>query len=376
MSLAADLDRHPEVARLRGPLSRAAQGSAVHLVGGAVRDLLLGADHVDVDLVVVGDAVAVARRLARETGERLVVHTAFGTAVVGTVDLAGARAERYDRPGALPAVRPASLTEDLARRDFTVNAMAVSLGEADYGALVDPHGGRADLDAGLIRTLHDASFLDDPTRLVRAARYAARLGFVLDAGTAAQARAAAGTVRAVGGPRLREALLLLLAEPTAALALGVLDDLGALAPLGLVADRGALDGLDALAALAPDVDVVRARLALLVRPLPVAERRALLDWLRVRRVDARVVLAAAAATDPVGAPDEAALLLGGAASEDWLRRGRHVRPELTGDDLQREFGLAPGPELGRVLRALLDAKRAGELPDRAAEVRFARSLLP
>ena len=105
ITLAADLERHPEVARLRGPLAGAAKDAAVYLVGGAVRDLLLGAAHVDVDLVVDGDAVAVARRLAQATGERLVVYDSFGTATVGDVDLATARTERYAEPGALPDVR-------------------------------------------------------------------------------------------------------------------------------------------------------------------------------------------------------------------------------------------------------------------------------
>ena len=127
ISLAADLERHPEVARLRGPLALAAKDAAMYLVGGAVRDLLLGAAHVDVDLVVDGDAVEVARRLAEVTGERLVVHDAFGTAIVGDVDLATARTERYAAPGALPEVEIAALADDLARRDFSINAIAVSL---------------------------------------------------------------------------------------------------------------------------------------------------------------------------------------------------------------------------------------------------------
>jgi tRNA nucleotidyltransferase (CCA-adding enzyme) len=381
ISLAADLERHPEVARLRGPLAGAAKDAAVYLVGGAVRDLLLGAAHVDVDLVVDGDAVEVARRLAEITGERLVVHGAFGTAIVGDVDLATARTERYAAPGALPEVEIAALADDLARRDFSINAIAVSLEDATFGNVTDPHGGVADLRAGVVRVLHDSSFRDDPTRLIRAARYVARLGFRLDEPTAGQARAVAraGLVTTAGGPRLRDALLLLLREDTAPAALALLSELGVLAAIapGLAIDQPALAELDALAAEAPDVDRGLARLALLLRSLEPAERRRLADWLRLRRVDGRIVLKAAAATadDLPELTSEAALVVGGDAGRRWLREGRHVTLELDGNDLAAELGLGPGPDVGRVLDALLRAKRAGELPDRAAELQRARALL-
>jgi tRNA nucleotidyltransferase (CCA-adding enzyme) len=380
-SLAADLARHPEVARLRDPLARAAGDTPVYLVGGAVRDLLLGAGHVDVDLVVDGDAVPVARALARETGERLVVHDAFGTAVVGDVDLATARAERYAEPGALPEVWPATLAEDLVRRDFSINAMAVALVGEPFGTLRDPLGGWADLVAGTVRVLHGRSFRDDPTRILRAARYVTRFGFGLDEATAEQARATARAdlVTTVGGPRLRDALLLLLREEAAGAALVLLESLGvlhAIAP-GLHADAVRFEELDELAALAPDVDRTRARLALLVRSLPAVQRRRLLAWLRLRRTDDRIVGYAADARPERldDLPDEAALVVGGAAARRWLEHDRHVRLEVDGTDLARELGLAPGPEVGRLLRALLAEKRAGRLPDRDAELARARALV-
>ena len=151
----------------------------VHVVGGAVRDVLLDHSPHELDLVVEGDAVAVARRAARRLGGRVTVHDRFGTATVASdgfaFDLAGARRESYPRPGALPEVElGASLREDLARRDFTVNAMAVRLTD---GAVTSWPGAEADLRAGILRVLHDRSFIDDPTRILRLLRYSARLGF-------------------------------------------------------------------------------------------------------------------------------------------------------------------------------------------------------
>ena len=204
------LGRPPAVAALEGE-------DGVYVVGGAVRDVLLGRDPHELDFVVQGDAVAVARRAAERLGGAVTVHDRFGTATVtapeATFDLAGARRERYERPGALPDVElGASLAEDLARRDFTVNAIALHLAD---GELTFYDGAQRDLDAGVLRVLHDRSFRDDPTRLLRLARYAARLGFAPDAETdrlAAEA-VAGGAVETVTGSRLGAELRLLLREP-------------------------------------------------------------------------------------------------------------------------------------------------------------------
>src|SRR3954451_21718243 len=151
----------------------------VYLVGGAVRDLLLGRPTADVDLMVEGDARALAAQLGGANSE----HQRFGTVKVDVdgheVDIVGARTETYPEPGALPVVTPAnSVEEDLARRDFTINAMAIPLQGEPH--LIDPHGAKADLEQGLLRVLHDRSFVDDPTRAIRAARYASRFGFRLE----------------------------------------------------------------------------------------------------------------------------------------------------------------------------------------------------
>src|SRR5215208_6470765 len=203
-----------------------------YLVGGAVRDLLRGANGVDLDLAVEGSARSAARTLADRLGGQAREHDRFGTATVKadglSFDLAGTRRERYERAGALPTVEPAPLAEDLGRRDFSINALAVGLTGDDLGHVYDPHGGLQDLDAGVVRILHGGSFIDDPTRLLRALRYEARLGFAMDADTEKRAREAiaAGAPATVSGTRIGDELLDLLAEEKAAAAVRRLRELG------------------------------------------------------------------------------------------------------------------------------------------------------
>ena len=185
----------------------------VYLVGGTVRDILLGEPSFDVDIAVEGDAIAFATSLAEALDGRVTAHDKFGTAVVlygddERVDVVTARTESYEAPGALPTVAPGSIEDDLFRRDFTINAMAASLRGDDKGQLVDPFDGRADLEAGRIRVLHDRSFLDDPTRIFRAIRYENRYGFRMDEHTAALAHEAShrDTSHDLSGARMREEL--------------------------------------------------------------------------------------------------------------------------------------------------------------------------
>ena len=155
------------------------------LVGGTVRDLILGKESLDLDITVEGDAIKLGELLAKELDGTLVAHKMFGTCSLALkgklkIDFATARRETYEHPGALPKVEPSSLKDDLARRDFTINAMAVSLNKKDFGKLVDLFGGRRDLARGVIRVMHDKSFIDDPTRIFRAVRFGERLRFAID----------------------------------------------------------------------------------------------------------------------------------------------------------------------------------------------------
>lgn len=193
-------------------------GGKIYLVGGVVRDLLLGRPIFDLDLVVEGDAIALAKRISEKFSLDFKKHHSFGTATVyfgeDKIDLATSRRETYAHNGALPKVEPASLNEDLFRRDFTINAMAVSLNKEDHGALIDPYQGMADLKKGLLKILHDKSFLDDPTRILRAIRFSERFSFKLEGKTAKLMKQAldSGVVALVNPHRWRDEIILILNE--------------------------------------------------------------------------------------------------------------------------------------------------------------------
>jgi tRNA nucleotidyltransferase (CCA-adding enzyme) len=205
-----------------------------YLVGGAVRDLLLGVESLDLDVMVEGDAGLAAERLSAEVGGQVRRHDRFLTAGFDSadgslhVDFASARTESYPRPGALPDVAPASARDDLKRRDFTINAMAVALWGDQLGATIEFPGAAADLRNGVLRVTHHASFIDDPTRLLRLLRYGVRLGFSAEPVTERLAReaVAAGAPMTVSGSRTREELLDLLAERAAVVGVEALAELG------------------------------------------------------------------------------------------------------------------------------------------------------
>ena len=214
------------------------EGVRLFLVGGAVRDLLLGRSVADLDLAVEGDALAFARSLAGRLRIRPRVHERFATATLEStggkrIDVAASRRETYERPGALPQVQAAPIEEDLSRRDFTIHAMALEIAPGRALRLHDPYGGREDLRRRLVRMLHPVSPLDDPTRAFRAARYANRLGFRVETTTRRWIRSAvrAGVFDAVSGDRLRRELRLLFSEGDPGGAVRVMGELGVAAVL-------------------------------------------------------------------------------------------------------------------------------------------------
>jgi tRNA nucleotidyltransferase (CCA-adding enzyme) len=357
-------------------LSAFGPGDGVHLVGGAVRDLLLGRTPRELDLVAEGDVDAAAARLGGEQ----TAHDRFGTIRVRAescrFDLVRARAERYARPGALPDVRPGTLDEDLRRRDVTVNAIALRL-DATFAAV---DGALDDLRDGVLRVLHDASFVDDPTRVWRVARYAARLGFAVEPHTRALAGAADPST--VSGDRLGAELRLALREPDPTAALSAVADLNPafLPPRFDPRPRG-LD--EALALLG---DAGRRDLLVLAACTARMDVRELLGWLddmgftaperdlvgAASRLSTGAPLLNAATNAQIGhaargAPLEAVALTGGENARRWLDELRHVRLEITGDDLLAA-GIPEGPDLGARLQRALDRKLDGEVTGREQEL--------
>ena len=217
--------------RLAGEASQSLD-AGLYLVGGTVRDLVLGADPRDLDLSFVGESGRIESALAPAIGAAVESRSQFGTYVltVGAeaMDVATARREAYPRPGALPQVSPGSIDDDLSRRDFSINAMAVGLTPSDWGVLMDPFDGRADVADGVVRVLHPGSFTDDPTRILRAVRYSRRLGFRLDSETEALVRRDAHRLRSVSGDRVRRELEHLLGEGRASSMLEMAQGLGVL----------------------------------------------------------------------------------------------------------------------------------------------------
>lgn len=391
------LERLRELPGGRELLALAAGRDDVELVGGAVRDLLLGRTPRELDVVVGQEAARFAGELA---GVEAQEHSRFCTASVaierGRVDIATRRGESYAAPGALPAVEAGTPEQDLARRDFTVNAIALALGGARVGELRHVPEALEDLTAGRLRVLHERSFRDDPTRLLRLARYAARLGFEVEEHTAVLAgeALAADALATVSGARIGAELRLALAEPDPVAALAELDRLGVLAALH---PRLRFEQSLAEAALELLPDDGRGDLLLLgaiALPLTLraeedraVELRALLDKLQFPAPDRDVVVGGAPAVPRLveelsacaagselyaaaaGVPIEGVALAGAvggagsavaASARRWLAELRHVGLEITGDDLLAA-GMQSGPELGRRLRATLMLRLDGEL---------------
>jgi tRNA nucleotidyltransferase (CCA-adding enzyme) len=215
----------------------------LYLVGGVVRDLLLGIPNLDLDFVVEGDAIELAKGLAQSTNGKLTTHPMFNTAKIGlgkqSIDIAMARTETYAKPGALPIVKSGTLKTDLFRRDFTINTMAINLSPTKYGELVDLYGGMDDLKNKLIRVLHEKSFIDDATRIWRAIRYEQRLGFKIEPETLKLLKRDVVQLKTVGGYRLRRELELALSEKEPEKILVRADKLGVLKELhpSLKADK-------------------------------------------------------------------------------------------------------------------------------------------
>ncbi|MBJ7457631.1 MAG: CCA tRNA nucleotidyltransferase [Thermoleophilaceae bacterium] len=386
-------------------LDAVADRPGTYLVGGAVRDLMLGFAQFDYDVLVEGDAGELAEHLAQRIGGTVTLHPRFLTANFRStdgalsIDVASARTETYAEPGALPQVEPADLERDLVRRDFTVNAMALAVWQERFGELFEFPDASADLLARVLRVTHDQSFIDDPTRLLRLLRYGARLGFTAEPHTEELARraVAAGAPGTVSGGRIRDELLDLLAERSAVVGVESMYALGL--------DRALHEKFDAdeyvvARATNEQVDGLRQELLLLALCSRAMEPETLNAWLahlKLSRRDAEIVIQAVARgagliTELARAQSNSevdsllrslntetivfALALPGGDRETaevarrWLKDRNEGKLEISGADL-RDAGVSEGPVIGRALAETLEATLNGALAGRDAQLTFA-----
>jgi len=394
-----------------------AMGGQAYAVGGFVRDLLLRRENLDLDLVVEGDGLAFAEALGRRLGAKVTGHRKFGTAILTLpdafkVDVATARTEYYEAPAALPTVEHSSIKMDLYRRDFTVNTLAICLNPERYGDLLDFFGGQQDLRDKSLRIIHNLSFVEDPTRILRAARFEVRFGFRLSRhaeqliGNAVEM----GLLSKLSGPRLTTELRLILQEPRPLPILARLQELGVLAAIhpGLGVDGAAETACQGTAEVLtwytllyqdPQAEGWLVYLLGLLSCRQAAEARSLLrrlalpprladrlgqDLSRLRGLtrqfrQARELPPSRVYRWLVEASLEVVLALMARmdraelrrAIGDFLTHGRRTRPLLRGDDL-RSLGLRPGPIYRDILNSLRYARLDGQVQSRDDELRFVR----
>lgn len=395
-------------------------GISLFVVGGCVRDLLLGLENLDLDLVVEGDGIAFARQLADRLHARVKVHERFGTAVIilpdgYTLDVATARTEYYEYPTALPTVEQSSIKKDLHRRDFTINALAVRLNGKGFGDVLDFYGGRRDLNDKVIRVLHGLSFIEDPTRVFRAVRFEIRFGFHLGKDTTALIGGAVKMelFHRLSGHRLLEELKLLFSEREPRRAIIRLGELGLLRfihPKLSWSDR--LDKL--LMALDEAVDwyhllyldrKIDTWLVYLMGLVDVLPERAVKDILTrfplseperrkvtmarsgchtvIRRLASKRTLKPADVYHLLsGLSDETLLMIMAKSKGDAVKRQvsaflttyQHMKPVLTGTDV-KAMGLKSGPRFKHVLQRLLEAKLNGDVKTEGEERQLVERLI-
>jgi len=378
-------------------------GLVLYIVGGVVRDLFLGRANFDFDLVVEGDAISLARRLANDSQAKLTTHPRFGTAKLNypgfSLDLATARSETYSKPGALPIVKPGKLKNDLLRRDFSINAMALCLTPHRFGELIDPYNGKDDLDNKLIRILHPNSFIDDATRILRAIRYEQRLGFKIEADTEKLLRRDVAMLDTISGDRIRHELELILKEDKPELVLWRVGELNVLHQL-----HPSLKGNGWLSkkfeqARKADIraSLPTLYLCLFIYNLNDKQNEGFVSRLnfpknptQATRHTLQLKVQLHKLANPQLKPSDlyqslhgyttTAIQANSLASESpiasqhlqlYLTKLRYTKTLLSGEDLKR-MGIPAGPQIGEILNALHKARLNGETKTRKEEENFVR----
>lgn len=382
-------------------------GLPLYIVGGAVRDLALGHHLRDFDLTVEGDAIALARALATRHGSNVTAHLKFGTAKwflpaslrgeQATLDLVSARSEIYRHPAALPTVSQGTIEDDLRRRDFTINAMAIRLDGAHFGELRDDLNGMEDLQKKSIRVLHPRSFVDDPTRMYRAVRYEGRYEFRIADDTLALIPEARSYVAKLSAQRIRHELDLILDEPHAVSMLRRLDKLDLLAPVHPSLENFEQSKLATLQSADPALQNRNSRWLLWLMHLPEQEIELINQRLHFN-ADLLKMLRSVSMLMPnlpavVGMkPSEVVQLLDGysikalevvsLAAENpeikrilnhYLSEWWSLKPKTTGHDLKKR-GIPPGPKYTEILRRLRAAWLDGEVKTEEEERKLLDSI--
>jgi tRNA nucleotidyltransferase (CCA-adding enzyme) len=390
----------------------AAQAASLNMpccvVGGFVRDLLLGKPVNDLDIVVEGDAIQLGKKIVEVYGGRLTPHFKFHTAIwelpssfilhPSSLDLITARKESYDHPGALPTVTPATIADDLRRRDFTINAMALRLDGKGLGEILDPLEGQPDLERGVIRALHPKSFMDDPTRIFRAIRYEGRYSFNMEPSTLNQINPESLAVLSkLSGERLRHELDLIMEEPRAADILLRAAKLGVLGAIHAALPEfkpGSADFLEMDARL--DIPADRRTMGYMLWFMDLSEEDVILLANRLDFTNELMLYVWAAAQLKRGLPHLVdmkpsewtyalenlpplsiyAVYLVSRESDllRYLSVWRHISQRATGDDL-KSLGLPPGPQFKEILLRLRAAWLDGEVTSETQEKELLAALL-
>jgi len=385
----------------------ASQEQGLYLVGGVVRDLLLGQTNFDLDLVVEGNAIGLAQHLAKINQGKITTHPRFNTAKLQwdkwSVDLATARSETYVKPGALPTVTSGSINNDLLRRDFTINAMAIELNPSHYGELIDLYGGRNDLEHKLIRILHEKSFTDDATRIWRGLRYEQRLDFQLEPTTLKLLKQDIPMLDTISGDRIRYELECILREERPEKVLRRAEELGVLPKLSptLKGNSWLAEKFKQARKISfPNPPVIELYLAILVYPLTNEENELLISFLRLPKSLAQTLrdtISLKAELPSLGKPELSpsgiyhilhsyslqAVTANSLACDSSMARQhiqlfldklRYVKSALTGNDLQK-MGIAPGPRMKEILQRLHEARLDGKVTSKQREKKLVEGWL-
>ncbi|MBN4064224.1 CCA tRNA nucleotidyltransferase [Dehalococcoides mccartyi] len=384
----------------------------VYVVGGIVRDLVLDRNPGDIDISVVGDGSAFSNALAKKLGAGSPVESQFLTFKidvtgvfdeVSSIDIVTARSETYSEPAALPEISISTIQDDLKRRDFTVNSMAISLSSADWGILVDPANGFGDIMRKRIKVHHDGSFIDDPTRIFRAVRYATRLGFTIENRTSALIDRSMDGVDRLSGTRVRNEFELLLAEPKLAEILRKSEEIGligAISPGLRISSRvlQVLDDQTESGSISTDIPKL---LGLLSFGMNEEEASQVVDRLEgvsgwgdpiigsaqlakhVAVLDSADLLDSEIAEllRPIPLPSIRAYIVAGPPLPrrqrmiDYVEKIQFIKPEITGDDLLK-LGIPQGPVIGQLIDVVRRAKLDGKVNTKQEEIELAQSRLP